>query len=83
MRLNVERAEEQQYGKGQEDVEQPTVAALPSQTHHHHRYTHMTAGEGCRGALASIMGEFQNVIEESVGVSGDGQRELRVEHIKL
>ena len=83
MGLDVEGAEEEQDGKWEETIEEPAVATLPCQPHHHHRHADMTTGEGCRGALAGIVGELQDMIEEAVGITWDGQRELRVEYIEL
>ena len=83
MSLNVESAKEHQYSKGEERVEQPTVATLPCQPHRHHSDTHMTTGESSRRTLTGIVGKLKNMVEEAIGIAGDRQRELRIQHIEL
>ena len=49
------------------------VTGVPGQERQDDGDADMTAGEGCRGALAFRVGGFQELVEEAVGIAGDGQ----------
>ena len=71
--LNVNRGEAHQYEERQDAVEELLVSGAPGKEEQDGADAHMTAGEGRGGALAGIVGGLHALVEESVGIAGQGQ----------
>ena len=71
--LDVDGGEAHEEEEGEHAEEEAARAAVPRQEHEDGGDTDMAAGEGGGGALAGIVGNDDEVVEETVAPAGDGQ----------
>ena len=74
--LYVDGGEEHECAQRQNGEEEPAAALLAGQPQQHGGDAHVARREGGRGALAGVVGCYEQLVEQTVGPSGYGQRLL-------
>ena len=73
VRTQIDGGQIDEHQEHQRQDEKGLVACLPCQDRQDDGYTHMTAGEGGCGALARFVGSLEQLVEESVRITRNGQ----------